>query len=116
MNPDLQKFILETLQQSKDLVVTQAPDVIQQYLSSQYFEAWVYIIVGIILFVLALLSGLKLLKNPDCEFKTFCFLFVGMGGLISSFILLSCYATTPYKITHYPKAYLLESVRSERCR
>ena len=117
---EIKEFMLQTLKESKDFVVEQSPEVIQQYLGTQYLEAticfWVFGVVSI----LALVTGLYLLiKKP---FKTvytsipddYSGSYVGaiFFGVVFIFTLAisATNLTNKLKIEHYPKGYLLERV------
>lgn len=114
MNPEIQKWILDNLNQTKDFVLTQAPDVVQQYLEMKFTEALMWALVEsffifiLFCFLVWLFVTLKKQREEiEDEVKAvICFLtvmFIIVLGLCSLDNFRDCYA-----IKHYPKAYLLK--------
>ena len=85
----------------------QLPDIASQMLIIGMYDAYVGIVIGGVLLVIALLFGLKACFGHEeigCGFFASIF-------LIISFLLLGHNITQSYKIEHAPKVYLLEQAK-----
>lgn len=115
MNEEIQKEILEILKGTKNIVSTQGPDAIQQYLS---FEAADLLISGllwlipvIVLLVFFISAVLSLRKKPSEDVVVGC---VFLFALLSIFSIIGFFELKSYyQIKAYPKGYLLK--QATRC-
>ncbi len=103
MNEELQKQIIEIVKGSKDFVVSQAPDTIQQFLAIQAVECIGWFILSLVLLPVVLYIGKKMHDRTDgvvwVVIAPMAFLF--LFGIISNPI-------NYYEITHYPKGFLMQ--------
>lgn len=116
MNEELQKEILEIVKGTKDFVVTQAPDSIQQLLQYEYMSSigWGGVcIIGLILFNIILVVSL-LQKDRWTGWEPFKMISPVVSFLL--FICMVCNYVTAYQIKHYPKGYLLKQVLRGGCK
>ena len=115
LNDELQKFVLDSLQEGKGFILEQAPDVVQQYLNWTIVSNGVGAIVwGILLIVsiVCLFKFVKLFIKSESEGDEALHWFV--GGIISLTVAIISIVSFPvctYTFLYVwvaPKAYLLE--------
>ncbi len=112
MDKALQDFILSTLKEGKDFVLTQAPEALQQYLRIQAINqfGWFCISVVLCLILVAVLWNLGPVKGDGYGDKDFAY--VGRALIIAVLFICAgstiCNAVNYYEITRYPKGYLLD--------
>jgi MFS family permease len=116
MNNELSQLLITMFKDGKDFVIGQGPDIIQQYLASQLFE------LNFTLYLSAFLLGLCLgtiivvaIYGPKSDMygpnpgKLILLIICGVGAI--GFAVCICgTSVAKYKLTHYPKGYLLEQV------
>jgi hypothetical protein len=112
-NKQLQEFILTSLKESKDFVIDQAPEVVQQVLNMAIFDSIVFS-VSCFLVSLALLMVCKWsIKKSKEEYSADEWLFLtaitavfGILSIVPAFV----HCMDAISIYLYPKAYLLRVI------
>lgn len=104
---ELGKWVLETLKESKDIVLEQAPDVLQQYLAMQSLDYKIALVIGIVVLTLGFLyligAYIEAEEGPEDGVMFIAGIFIAFGFFT---VALSSYKL--YILTHYTKAYLLD--------
>lgn len=104
------QFITSTLKESKDFVIEQSPDVIQQYLGAQAISCYVYGFIAITAIILGILCFIIAWRTvTDCD-TIVGFIMVGMILCVIGFMFGPKNIIQYQQITEYPKGYLLEQV------
>lgn len=119
MNEELQKALAEFvksvlggLQQGKDFVLTQAPDLIQQLIRWHYWQAWFSVVIEIIVifFCYRMISNLapKWVESHDPVGETMGIIACSIIGFISTCGMIFGDLPTIIQIHVAPKVWLLE--------
>jgi len=110
----LAEFLLDNLQEGKELVLEQAPDVVRQWLA---WELWSHVFLGILASILLLVCGISMKRlshwlskqegTSEAEFVGFFGgTFFCIGGIACTIaVLVNCYTACHVAIA--PKAYLM---------
>lgn len=102
MNKELLNQMSEIIQGSKDFVVEQAPQAVQQYLQMQAIDSLGWLALSIIAMTVSVF--IVCLFEDETKWIPASILFIfATCGIISNPI-------NYYKITHYPKGYILQHV------
>lgn len=112
---EILEFLVSTLKETKDFVLEQAPDVVQQYLGALFIHSFSSAMVSFVGFIILITMTLIIfIKKPfrmdDDSFPsilTCVFLFAMSVTCLHASIEKSIDAA---KIHYYPKGYLLEQV------
>lgn len=119
---EILKFVADSLQESKEFAIEQAPDVIQQYLGAMFIEQLSDSITCIFFLILGLSIGvwaIRLYKKNNSTGYSWDedqVILVMMMGIVSAALCaggslsLSSHIPEAAKIHYYPKGYLMEKV------
>lgn len=120
---ELLSWIVETLKQSKDFVITQAPDVIQQMLTYEFIEKTIDIFLCLIFIVITLFLMKFVYKKAYLAPKDYndemqegwalILVFSTLGTIaiiLTSSFFLFYNITKLLQIKHTPKAYLIHAL------
>lgn len=116
MNEELQAEILSIVKGTKEFVVEQAPDTIQQFLGGRFLgETGWLLFSSVLLLILVTYLLPKVAKSGDDFAKTFGGFFT-WAAIIAALYIAFAAGFTAIKIKQFPKAYLLEwATGSHRC-
>ena len=107
---EILEFLVSTLKETKDFVLEQAPDVVQQYLGALFIHSFSsFIFSSLACLIFGLIGAFFLVKKPLKEENYF------VGGALTliagACLCLSIeFSIKSAKIHYYPKGYLLEQV------
>ena len=101
----LSEFLLETLKETKGLVVEQAPDYVRQMLEYASFEATVCVVAFFILLLFSIYLLYKAIKKNTGDLMLIAFF-----GVILSCVCFVGSGLDLYKIKYAPKVYLMEKI------
>ena len=113
---EILEFLVSTLKETKDFVLEQAPDVVQQYLGALFIDSFTsFIFSSLACLIFGLIGAFILVKkplkdDPDCPGANS---FVGgvLTLIAGACLCLSIeFSIKSAKIHYYPKGYLLEKV------
>ena len=113
MDEEIKQKILSYLEGTKDFVLDQAPDVIQQALRYHYLSSLICSLFFTFLFVLCSVVALynfanpKLTKYDTWEIQTFLFTFIPSMICLLSLICICTNIDTLIKVTTAPKYFLI---------
>lgn len=117
MNEELKNELLKLFKDGKDFVITQTPDVIQQYIGAQFISA----AMGAVFFGLISMVLIKFIvwcvgqfKAGEFDVEASPLMMFPIGGAILFVVLFYCNAEDAMKIKFYPKGYLLEQVMKKK--
>lgn len=110
MDKELQDFLLRTLQDGKDFTISQAPDVVQQYLSWCFWSNAFGAIFWTIVFVAVIIGTVKTMGNFSKKDTEIRILISFLGGVIACLPAKFCGVCFYCALYIYvaPKAYLLD--------
>lgn len=120
MNETLQKFILDTLRETKSFALSESPEVVRQFLGSEMAFSVMMIFISGAALALFLWLALSFSKRATAATKAnehkanehsealsglraIC-----LGISVIFFAILACNSYNAYKIKNFPKAYLME--------
>jgi len=112
MNNELSQLLITMFKDGKDFVIGQGPDIIQQYLAGEIFrltvDFWTWTILSAILFLIMVFLTIVAFCEEELSLL---FVNVVLGVILFLFLCAAIdNGVAKYKLTHYPKGYLLEQV------
>jgi hypothetical protein len=107
---EILSFILKTLQESKDFVKEQAPDIVQQALAFGIYDSKMFLWLGVFILVVSAVLFLSILIFDNVGLVFFALPSLALGAL-----LVFCSVSQMKKIELAPKLYLLERFTPKRC-
>lgn len=111
---EMMNFLLTTLQQTKDFAVEQAPSVAREMLAYGTFSAQLYMVVGALSILVAIVSCAWLIKM-DAYSDMWVPAFLGLiFGAMFGISFCFCGWMTYQKIQLAPKVYLIEEIKKWR--
>ena len=114
---ELQKELLDILKTSKGFVAEQGPEYLQQFFQKEALEAKVWAVICLLILLLSIFGFIRGLFIDD-EYSIEKPLSLIFGGIFSllSIVSIFCNLTNAYSIVHFPKAYLVDKLTSnKRC-
>jgi hypothetical protein len=115
VNEALQKELLSFIQGSKEFIISQAPEAVQQWLSIQKLEAALGIYTAIALIIICLIFWFVVyFLDIDMEESFFLQVIIVFSAVAFIFCLISlpCNYSTYYNVTKHPKGYILQKLKS----